>query len=107
MNILRIEETDKTGTFVPGLHLPMERRADTFDLDILPVPQPLLPWTQEPSGVHVHVRTPRSGSDRLVIQELNAPGYSILTFPHHRADYVLVGNGTAALVEVKNTYVQG
>ena len=111
VKILRIEETDQSETFVPGLHLPMERWADTFDVDILPVPQPRPSWMnyvplpQEPSGVHV--RTPRPGSDRLVIRELSAPGYSILTYPHHGTDYVRVGNGTAALAEVRNTYVQG
>jgi hypothetical protein len=113
VNILRIEETDETGTFVPGHHLPMERRADTFDVDIPPVPQPLPPWmnyvpqAQELSGVYV--RTRRAGSDRLVIHELNAPPRlnSILTSQHHGADYVLVGNGTVVPVEAKNTYVQG
>jgi hypothetical protein len=110
VNILRIEETDETETFVPDLQLPMEGRADTFDVDILPVPQRLPPWmnyvpqAQEPSGIHV--RTRRPGSARLVIHELNAPGYSNLTSPHHGADYVLVGSGTVALVEAKNTYVQ-
>jgi hypothetical protein len=110
VNILKKEETDGTETFVPGLHLPRERLAGTFDEDILPAPQLLPPWmdyvprAHEPSGVHV--RTHRSGD--LVIHELKAPGYSnILTVPHHGADYVLIGNGTAALVEVTNTYVQG
>jgi len=111
VNILRKEEPDKAETFVLGLHLSVERLADTFDVDILPAPQPLPPWMDyvpralEPSGVRV--RTRRAGSDHLVIQELSAPRYSMLTFPHHGADYVLVGNGTAAHVEVKNTYIQG
>jgi hypothetical protein len=109
VNILRIEE--KGVTFVPELHLPMERRADTFDDNIPPVAQPLSPWmnyvpqVQEASGVQLRAR--RLGSDRLVIEQLKAPGYSILTSPHHGADYVLVGNGTVELVEPKNTYVQG
>jgi hypothetical protein len=106
VNILRIEGTNEAGTFVPGLQ-PMERRSDTFEVDILPVPQPLdyVLRVQEPSGVRVRPR--RSGSDHLVIQELLAPSYSMLTFPHHGADYVLVGNRTAALVEAKNTYIHG
>jgi hypothetical protein len=105
VNILKKKETDKTGTFVPGLHLSMERPSDTFDVDIIPAPQPLPPWmdyvprAHEPSGVHM--RTLRSGSDRLVIQELKAP------LPRHGADYVLVGNGTVTVGEVKNTYIQG
>jgi hypothetical protein len=95
VNILRIEGTDKTGTLVPGLHLPMERWTGTSDVDILPVPQP-----QEPSGV----RTPRSVSGRLVIRVPNAPRYLIAP---HGAVYgcVLVGNGTVTNVDV--TDVQG
>jgi hypothetical protein len=77
VRILRKEETDKTGTFVPGVHFPIEERADTLD-DILPLPRPL---------------------------PLNAPDYSILTSPHHGADYVVVSNATAVLIEAK--YLQG
>jgi hypothetical protein len=110
VNIPRIEEDD-TETFVPGLHLLMERRADTFDVDILPGPQPLPPWMNYVPQVHkpsvVHVRARRLGSDRLVIHELKAPSYSILTSPHHGSDCVLVSNGTVTQVEAKNPHVQG
>ncbi len=64
VNILRKEGTDKTGTFVPGLHLPTERGADTFDVDILPVSQPppwmdYVPQPQEPSAALVHTASVR------------------------------------------------
>lgn len=90
VNILR-EETDKTETIVPGLHVPMERRADTVDVDIFPVPH------RESSTVRVG--TLRAASTPLVIQGVEAP-----TYPHSGADFVLVSNSTATVGEAKYRY---
>jgi hypothetical protein len=109
VSIVRIEETHGAEkTFVPGVHLPTEPGANTFDVDIPQAPQPLPPWMnyvpQGPKLLGVQVAAHRPGPDRLMICELNAPSYSTLSSPHHGPDYALVGNGTVSLLEAKNTY---
>jgi hypothetical protein len=101
VNIL-VRETDKAETVVPGLRLPMERQADTFDVDSRPLPRLMkwVPQAQEPSNVYGG--TLRGGSAFPVIQ-----GLKNHAFPHHGADYVLVSNVTVALFEAKNTYIDG
>ena len=78
----------------------MERRADTSDDDILPEPQSL---PRLKNYVPHRERTSGPRFDRRLIQEVNARGYA--TYPDYGTDYIVAGNGTVTVVEVKNTYL--
>jgi hypothetical protein len=114
MNFLQIEESDETGTFVPGMLLPAERSIETFDIEYFSDPQPLPPWTDsyvlqvEETGA-LHIRKRRRGplSERTIIREVGPIGDSVLTIPHHGTDFVAVSGGTIMCVECKNAYTRG
>jgi hypothetical protein len=102
VHILRMEETGKTGTFVPGLHFPMEQLGSETDSPSLTMNAS---DPQESSGVHID--TPWFGSIPGAVHGLKARTCAdFFTSVYYGGGYALVSNGTA-VVEVGNASVRG